>query len=60
MAKSHTITVRLTDEQRQRLETATRLGPYSISLTEIVVRGIDLASIELEAMARAAVQSGGE
>ena len=50
MAKPHTITIRLTDEQRERLDALRRLGPYSISLTDIIVRGIELAAQELERM----------
>lgn len=52
-SKPFTITVRLTDEQRQRLDDATAFGPYSISRTDIIARGIELASLELEAMAKA-------
>jgi len=48
--KIHTITVRLTQEQRDRLDGATRLGPYSIARAEIIARGIELAAEELERM----------
>lgn len=48
--KPHTITIRLTDEQRARLDAASKFGPYSISLTDIIVRGIELAAKELEQM----------
>ncbi len=48
--KPSTITVRLTSEQRERLDRAASFGPYSVSLTEIVARGIELAAQELEAM----------
>lgn len=48
--KLHSITVRLTDEQRMRLDSAAKIGPYSISLTEIIARGIELAANELEQM----------
>lgn len=49
-AKPRTITIRLTDEQRDRLDGVRNLGPYSISLTDIIVRGIELAAQELERM----------
>lgn len=48
--KSATITVRLTPEQRDRLDRAASFGPYSVSLTDIIARGIELAAQELEAM----------
>lgn len=48
--KTATITVRLTDEARQRLDRAASFGPYSISLSDIIARGIELAAQELEAM----------
>lgn len=50
VAKPFTISVRLTEAQRQRLDAASALGPYSIPLTEIIARGIELAALELEAM----------
>lgn len=57
MSKNNALTIRLTDEQRARLDAAATLGPYKISLTEIVARGIELAAQELERMA--ASQKGG-
>lgn len=48
--KPHTITIRLTEEQRDRLDALRSLGPYTISLTDIIVRGIELAAQELERM----------
>ena len=53
MSKGKTLTVRLSDETRARLEAASKLGPYEISLTTIVERGIVLAAAELEKMAEA-------
>jgi hypothetical protein len=50
MSKPKTITVRLTDEQHARLHAASAVGPYRVSLTEIIARGIELASQELEQM----------
>ena len=50
MAKNHTLTVRLTSEHHERLYAAANMGPYRISLTEIIARGIELAAQELEAM----------
>lgn len=49
--KADSVTVRLTPEQKARLETATTVGPYRITLTEVVARGIELAARELEQMA---------
>lgn len=48
--KPSTITVRLTADQRDRLDRAGSIGPYRVSLTEIITRGIELAAQELEAM----------
>lgn len=52
--KTSSLTVRLTDEQRARLEAAANIGPYRVSITEIVTRGIELASCELERMKKSA------
>lgn len=57
--KPCTITVRLTRAQRDRLDRAANLTPYSISLTEIIARGIELASQEIEQMAAWKVDSDG-
>jgi len=54
MKKPSTVTVRLTDDQRVRLEQAAKIGPYPISLTAIIARGIELAAQEIERMAEAA------
>ena len=48
--KPFTITVRLTEEQRKRLDNASTIGPYTVSLTDIIARGIELAALELEAI----------
>lgn len=53
MQKTKTLTVRLTDEVHARLQSAAKLGPYEISLTTIVERGIELAAQELERMGKA-------
>lgn len=58
ISKAHTITIRLTDEQHASLHAATKIGPYAISLTEILLRGITLATEELEAMN--AARKGGD
>ena len=50
-SKPLSLTVRLTREQRARLDAASSIGPYKVSFTEIVARGIELAAQELEAMA---------
>jgi len=49
--KSQTLTIRLTDAQRARLEQASNSGPYRVAMTEIIARGIELAARELERMA---------
>jgi predicted DNA-binding protein len=46
--KHSTLTVRLTDETRKKLDELSQRGPYRISLTSIVERGIELAAAELE------------
>lgn len=46
-AKTSTITVRLTKETRDKLDALSSRGPYRISLTSIIERGIDLAAEEL-------------
>lgn len=45
--KSATITVRLTDEMKVKLESLAQRGPYKISITSIIERGIELAAEEL-------------
>lgn len=54
VSKPTAITIRLTEEQRDRLQRAANFGPYPISLTAIITRGIELAAQELERMAKAA------
>lgn len=56
--KSATLTVRLSAEMREKLDSLAVSGPYRISITSIVERGIELAAQELEQMA--ARQKGGE
>ena len=51
-AKPQTLTVRLSDAVRAELERASNAGPYPISLTAIVERGILLAVAELDEMNR--------
>lgn len=48
MSKPRTITVRLTQEQHDRLQKAASLGPYRLALTDIIARGIELAAQEIE------------
>lgn len=48
--KRSTITVRLTQDQRDRLDRAAAIGPYRVTLTDIIARGIELAAQELERM----------
>lgn len=50
MGKRSTLTVRLSDETRERLERATVTGPYRITITSVLERGINLALAELEAI----------
>jgi predicted HicB family RNase H-like nuclease len=50
MTKGQTLTVRLSDETRQKLDELSVRGPYRISITSIVERGIELAAKELEAL----------
>ena len=50
--KPCTLTVRLTEEQRARLDAACALGPYRVALTEIIARGIELAAAELEQLSK--------
>ena len=45
--KSSTLTVRLSEETRAKLDALSQRGPYRISLTSIVERGIELAAEEL-------------
>lgn len=49
-SKSNAMTVRLSDEARARLEKLSQRGPYRISMTSIIERGIQLATEELERM----------
>ena len=50
MAKGSAITVRLTEDMKAKLDTLTVRGPYRISITSIIERGIELAAAELEAI----------
>lgn len=45
--KTATLTVRLTDEMKARLDNLSQRGPYKISITSIIERGIELAAEEL-------------
>ncbi|MGO4337794.1 hypothetical protein AB4037_23035 [Labrys sp. KB_33_2] len=56
MTKSKSLTVRLSEETQARLEALKQITPYSISMTSIVERGIELAAQELEALAGASAQ----
>lgn len=49
-AKSSTITVRLTEDMRNKLDELSVRGPYRISITSIIDRGIELAAKELETL----------
>ncbi|MCD1645301.1 hypothetical protein [Aurantimonas coralicida] len=52
--KTAMLTVRLSENRKQALDEAATTGPYRISATSIVERGIDLAIAELNAMRNAA------
>lgn len=45
--KSSTLTVRLSEETRAKIDALSQRGPYRISLTSIIERGIELAAEEL-------------
>ena len=51
-AKTKTLTVRLKEASYERLRVAAKLGPYELSLTTVIERGIELAAQELEAMGK--------
>lgn len=48
MAKGNALTIRITDETKATLDRLSQRGPYRISMTSIVERGIELAAAELE------------
>lgn len=48
--KTSTLTVRLTSDMRDKLDRLAERGPYRISITSIIERGIELAAQELEAL----------
>lgn len=45
--KTSTLTVRLTTDMRDKLDRLAERGPYRISITSIIERGIELAAQEL-------------
>jgi len=49
-AKSETITVRLSPEVREKMETVRNAMPYKPTVTVIIERGIELALAEIEHM----------
>jgi predicted DNA-binding protein len=51
IAKPCTLTIRLSQEQRDRLDELRVSIPYAPTITTIVQRGIELAAMELEEMA---------
>jgi len=57
MPKGQTLTFRLSADRRERLERAAKHGPYSLTMTAIIDRGIDLAIAELEQMAAAGTKA---
>jgi hypothetical protein len=49
-SKTSTLTVRLTTDMRDKLDRLAERGPYRISITSIIERGIELAAQELETL----------
>lgn len=50
-SKTCSLTIRLSQEQRDRLDALRTSIPYAPSITTIVQRGLELAAMELEEMA---------
>lgn len=57
VAKSHSVTIRLSAETHATLQQATKLGPYELTITAVIERGIALASEELKRLARHAEEA---
>lgn len=57
--KRSTLTIRLTQETRDRLEAAQSKLPYDISITSIIERGIELAAQEIDRISSAAGDGNG-
>ena len=53
-AKTQSLTIRLTVDLRQRVDAAIEAMPYHPTITSVVERGLELALLELERMARVA------
>ncbi|QCO07346.1 hypothetical protein [Azospirillum argentinense] len=49
------LTIRIPVVLKDRLERATKAGPYEMTMTSIVLRGVDLALQELAAMEAARI-----
>lgn len=49
--KQRTLSLRLSDDMRERLERVSKLGPYEVSFTAIIERGIILAEREMKKLA---------
>ncbi|WP_156122234.1 hypothetical protein [Aureimonas altamirensis] len=45
--KTESITFRISPDLKRRLEEEARLGPYPVSMSDVVKRGIELALDEL-------------
>lgn len=56
MAKTRSITVRLTDDAADTLDALQTALPYRVTVTEIVSRGIVLAGAELQRMAATSIE----
>jgi len=54
VGKTAALTVRLSAEMHQKLHDLAERGPYRISITSIIERGIELAALELGQMAERA------
>lgn len=55
--KGSTLTIRITDELKQRIEAASASMPYKPSITSIAERGFELALAELEKIATQIAES---
>lgn len=52
-SKTALITIRLNQDLRKRMDAARKAATYQPSITALVVRGIELACDEIEAMTKA-------
>lgn len=50
-SKQRTLSLRLSEDMRDRLERVSKMGPYEVSFTAIIERGIILAEREMTKLA---------